>query len=72
MYEDNGVLGRVPGQYLSRGSAHLPPPEAASPDTWVAVDAEAFGAYRVLFRVQLMRHQRHRHWAWLPVYAEVA
>ncbi len=69
---DNGVLGRVPGEYVARGEALLPDPNTAPKD---AYDVEADGGPdlgRVLLHYErkTAKKGRHSHKFWSCARAE--
>jgi hypothetical protein len=73
MTDDNGILGSVPGRYISEASNKLPPAETATDDpVTVAVDAAWAGPVWITYERKRMRHGRHSHWAWVAVRAEKA
>lgn len=73
MYQDNGILFKVPGEFDARASQTLPPAATATEATmWATVDTGALwcGLVRIRYVRQLMKHRRHSHWAWVSEYAE--
>jgi hypothetical protein len=73
MYPDNGILARVPGQYVGQGSNGLPDPETATDQELTAtVDAGWAGVVTITYRRQLAKHRKHSHWYWRAVRAEAA
>lgn len=70
--EDNGILGKVPGQSIAAAFHKLPPPEAAGPDQASAdVEVPWLGLIRIGFVKFKVRHYKHAHWSWLVVRADL-
>jgi hypothetical protein len=70
---DNGILARVPGQFIAQASKSLPDPACALDDEiCVEIDAARAGLVRLTFRKQ--RYSRPRgnisYVAWLCRHAE--
>jgi len=69
---DNGILAHVQGQWIAAASHMLPPPDKAPDDLMSSVIEEPYlGRIRVVHQRTLIRHGKHRHWAWLPVRADL-
>ena len=57
--DDNGILGKVPGQFIAAASKQLPPAETASDARHaVTIDADWAGVVSISFQRQKMRHRR--------------
>lgn len=68
----NGILARVPGQFISAGSKQLPPAgahEQAERQT-VLPDVPDLGAVRITYRLNRYKHGRSWHWHWVAVRAD--
>lgn len=71
LYEDNGILARVPGQCVAEAMKLLPPVDTAENRVHdVVIDAEHAGRVRIFARRQLARHHKHSHWFWSAFRAE--
>ena len=71
MEDDNGILARVPGQFVADGIALLPGPDTAEDHVYEAVvDAGYVGVVRLFARRQYARHGREDHWFWSVYRAE--
>lgn len=69
----NGILARVPGEFVSLGSTSLPDPETATDqELTVTVDADWAGVVRITYRRHLVKHRKHSHWYWRAVRADAA
>jgi hypothetical protein len=72
-YADNGILAKVPGEFIAMASKGLPDPETATEGTLSAeIDASWAGRVRLTYVRQLVRHRKHSHWYWLAVRADAA
>lgn len=67
----NGILARIPGQYVS-AAVSLLPPAALTQELHQEVEMDAGPAGRVRFFVKRMRarHHRHSHYFWSVYRAE--
>lgn len=73
MRSDNGILTKVPGEYVAQGAQSLPDPATATADTMiVALDAGWVGPVCITYRRQLAQHRKHTHWYWHAVRADAA
>ncbi|MVW72118.1 hypothetical protein [Bordetella sp. 15P40C-2] len=71
--EDNGILARVPGQFVAQASHILPPPELADDGEHQAeIDAGHAGRVRIYYKRQRAKRGKHSHWFWVAVRAEPA
>lgn len=71
LWEDNGILGRVPGQYIAAAGKNLPDPTTSTAEEVSAVvDAAWLGQVRVTFRRSRVRHHKHSHWFWAAFRAD--
>lgn len=74
MTSENGILARVPGQYIAAGGADLPaagPEQESQPVRHVVVDdVPDLGAVRITYRLNSYRQGRSRRWHWLAVRAD--
>jgi len=62
---DNGILARVPGQYIAEALAQLPPINIAGDQIHeTVIEAGHVGKVRIFARKQLARHGKHSHWYW--------
>lgn len=69
--KDNGILDKVPGQYLGDALKQLPPAATAEDrDYPVEVDAGHAGRVRIIFRNQKAKRGKFSHWFWLAKRAE--
>jgi hypothetical protein len=71
---DNGILARLPGQYIAQASRSLPDPACAIDDEiCVEIDAACAGRVRLTFRKQRYSRPRRRtsYFAWLCRHAEL-
>jgi len=71
---DNGILGRVPGQYIAQASKSLPDPACVVADEMcVEIDAAWAGRVRLTFRKQRYSRPRGKtsYVAWLCRHAEL-
>jgi len=69
----NGILARVPGQYISAGHSGLPAPGEAQrgePERRVIIQVPGLGLVRVTYLLHSHRHRKSRHWFWTAVHAE--
>jgi hypothetical protein len=70
---DNGILARVPGQFVALGAEQLPDPEAAQAgEQSVELDADYAGRVRITYDRTLAQHGKSRHWYWRAVRADAA
>lgn len=72
---DNGILGRVPSQYIAQAGRTLPDPACALEDQMqVEIDADWAGRVRLTFRKQRYSRPRGKtsYYAWHCVFAESA
>ena len=70
---DNGILGRVPSQYIAQASKSLPDPACATEDEMcVEIDAAWAGRVRLTFKKQRYSRPRGKmsYFAWLCRHAE--
>lgn len=68
---ENGILGQVPGQYVSEGSKGLPNPEKAEDREYPAeIDAGHAGRVRIIYKRQIAKKGKHSHYFWLAHRAE--
>jgi hypothetical protein len=70
---DNGILGRVPSEFIARASRSLPDPACAAEDEMcVDIDAAWAGRVRLTFRKQRYSRPRAKtsYVAWLCRHAE--
>ena len=66
----NGILGRVPGDLISRGMASLPDAAAPGPDAHeVIIDARHLGRVRLSIERRKVKHGRHSHYYWSAWFA---
>lgn len=67
----NGILGRIPGQYVSAALSLLPP-AASAPECHqeIEMDAEPSGRVRFFAEKKRARHHRHSHYFWSVYRAE--
>jgi len=69
---DRGILGKVPGELISRAMGALPKPDAGQPEAITAeVDVPDIGRVRVRCQLTSSRHHRGRNWFWHAVHAEL-
>jgi hypothetical protein len=71
--DNNGILGRIPGEYIARASQALPDPAKATEARMSAeVDTTAVwsGLVRITFERAAHKHNKHRWHSWVAVYAE--
>lgn len=72
MDPDNGILTRVPGQYIASAAQQLPPAgedQKAQPERQVLVEAPDLGWVRITYRLNTYRHGKSRHWHWVATHA---
>ncbi|CAM4226387.1 hypothetical protein GCM10027287_17710 [Bordetella muralis] len=68
---ENGILAKVPGEYLDEARQSLPPVDLAEDRIYEAVVAAGhLGPIRVQFRRHKARHHKHSHWFWSAFKAE--
>ena len=69
---DNGILARVPGEFIAAGSKLLPPagPEQLATGQAVVPDVRDLGAVRITYELASHRHGKSRRWYWLAVRAD--
>lgn len=73
MEEDNGILARVPGQFVADSIAMLPDPDTAEDRPYeVVIDADYVGTVRLFARRQYTQHGRFGRWFWVVYRAEPA
>lgn len=71
--DHNGILARVPGQYIAQASKSLPDPACALDDEMcVEIDAAPTGRVRLTFRKQRYSRPRGKiaYFSWLCRHAE--
>jgi hypothetical protein len=71
---DNGILAKIPGDFISAGMRQLPPPAAgvdAQPRA-VTVQVPDHGAVQIAYALASYRHGRSRRWHWVAVRADLA
>lgn len=74
MTTDNGILARVPGEYIAAGASTLPKAGADQEGELVrlvVVEVPDLGAVRISYRLRSYRHGRSRLWHWLAVRGDV-
>lgn len=72
---DNGILARVPSQFIAQAGRTLPDPACAVEDQMqVEIDTDFVGRVRLHFRKQCYRRPRGKtsYFAWHCFYAEPA
>jgi hypothetical protein len=75
MTTDNGILAKVPGEYIGEGSKRLPAAcaeEATQPERSVTLTVPQLGEVRLTYRLNSYRHGRSRLWHWRAVRADQA
>lgn len=73
MSTENGVLARVPGEFIAAGAKQLPVPseaEAEAPERVAVVNAPDLGDVRIAYRLRSYRHGRSRLWHWVAIRAD--
>lgn len=71
-YESNGLLSRIPGEYIARASRKLPLPRAGqSPELRAEIEDPHVGRVRIKYRLMRSEHQ-HAPLFWAASFAEVA
>ncbi len=71
MSQENGILERVPGEYVSQAIDSLPPAATAEDrDYEVVIEAGHAGMVRLYARRKQARHGKHSHWFWSVYRAE--
>lgn len=72
-YESNGILAKIPGALISKGSDALPPPSDGQPAEMSAmVDTPELGRVRITYKLSSSRHHKSRNWFWTAKFAEAA
>ena len=72
-YSDNGILAKVPGQFIGMASQGLPSPETATDTRMSAtIDADWAGRVRITYERRNHRHGKSSCWTWAAIYAEAA
>ena len=72
-HQDNGILGRVDGQYVAGAISLLPPADTAEDRVHtIEIDAGHAGRVRLYARRRRVRHNKHSHWFWSVFRAEGA
>lgn len=72
MVPENGILARVPGQYIASGSRQLPSAgedQKDQPARGVLVEVPDLGWVRITYRLNTYRHGKSRHWHWVAAHA---
>jgi len=68
---DNGILRRIPGQFLSRAMNQLPRPDGGQPNLITTdVDVPNIGLVRVSCKLSSSKHHNSRNWFWNAFHAE--
>lgn len=68
---DNGILARVPSEYVARASDLLPKPRADGPKEMTAeIDAAHVGRVRIRFVYYCHKNRKSMHEFWLACHAE--
>jgi len=63
---ENGILAKVPGEYVHKAKESLPPVDLAEDRVYeVVVAAGHLGPVRVQFKRQKARHRKNSYWFWL-------
>lgn len=68
----NGMLARVPGNYIARGSQELPAPSKGQPEKLqTVIDVANLGRVRITYRLMDARHRgKGGHCFWTACHAE--
>lgn len=67
----NGILAKVPGQFIAKASNSLQPPDPFGPAHGeVEIEAGHVGRVRIFFELRKIRHHKHSHWTWSAYRAE--
>ncbi|MDF3822238.1 hypothetical protein P3G55_20205 [Leptospira sp. 96542] len=68
---NNGILGKVQGQYVAEAIQSLPSPDPGSPQ-FLTAEVDAGWVGRVRIRFQLLKHRHHKsvHYFWSAEFAE--
>ena len=71
-YADNGILAKIPGDLIARGSKTLPPAGAGQPEKMsVELDVGHLGRVRIAYRLTSSRRGKFHNWFWTASFAEV-
>lgn len=68
---DRGILGNIPGEFISRAMKDFPPPDDKQPaERKAEVDAGHLGRVRITYELSSSKHHKCRNWFWAPTFAE--
>ncbi|WP_198087031.1 hypothetical protein [Variovorax sp. E3] len=68
----NGILAKIPGDLIARGSQTLPRPADGQPEErHVVLDAGHLGRVRITYRLSRSQHHKSRNWFWTACHADV-
>lgn len=73
IFEDNGILGTIPGETIAAASKLLPPHETAKPETRETVEIDGpdwVGRVRITFERNQWKHRKSYFTSWVAVHAE--
>ncbi len=71
MIPSNGILPRIPGDYISAGSKMLPHPQEGAPaEASAELEVPDLGRVRIHYQLHSHRHGKSRRWHWVAVRAE--
>jgi hypothetical protein len=69
----NGILGRVPGPFVSDGIGQLPKArEGEQPQRDAVVEVPGLGLVRITYRLNWYKHRKNVFWHWRAVRADRA
>ena len=70
--DDNGILAKIGGEWISKALHNLPPAEASKEDTMVTMDVPGMGMVR--FSAKRLRHKHGKdvHYFWSAIRADLS
>lgn len=68
---DRGILGNIPGEFISRAMKDLPLPGDKQPAKMKGeIDAGHLGRVRITYELSSSTHHKSRNWFWAATFAE--